>query len=100
MDFVAPDIDYAGISPIIALTAGVVAVLMAGLMDGERTRFLLTGLSWATLAITAGLCIWLWGDPQDLISGTLRLDDLSLAIALIVIGAAFFVVPLTLREPA
>ena len=100
MDFVAPDIDYAGISPIITLTAGIVAVLMAGLMDGERTRFLLTGLSWATLAIAAGLCIWLWGDPQDLISGTLRLDDLSLAIALIVIGAAFFVIPLTLREPA
>ena len=100
MEFTAPDIDYAGISPIIALTVGIVVVLMAGLLGGARTKFLLTGLSWAALAIAAGLCIWLWGDPKDLIAGTLRLDDLSLAIALIVIGAAIFVVPLTIREPA
>ena len=99
-EFTAPDVDYAGISPIIALTAGIIVVLMAGLLGGARTRFLLTGLSWSALAVAAGLCIWQWGDPKNLIAGTLRLDDLSLAIALMVIGAAIFVIPLTLREPA
>lgn len=100
MAFTAPDIDYAGISPLIALTTGMIVVLIAGLLSGPRTKLLLTGLSWAALLIAAGLCIWQWGDPKDLIAGTLRLDDLSLAIALIVIGAAVFVVPLILREPA
>ena len=38
MDFNAPDIDYAGISPIIALTAGLVLTLLAGLVGGSRRR--------------------------------------------------------------
>ena len=86
MAFTAPDIDYAGISPLIALTTGMIVVLIAGLLSGPRTKFLLTGLSWAALLIAAGLCIWQWGDPKDLIAGTLRLDDLSLACQNIAAG--------------
>src|SRR5918994_422009 len=75
MTFEAPHIDYAGLSPVIALTVIV-------------------------LATAAGLLIWQWGENQDLVEGALRLDDLAIAISLIVVTAAAFVVPLTLREPA
>ena len=33
MNFNAPHIDYAGLSPVIALTAGIVVVLMVGLFQ-------------------------------------------------------------------
>ncbi len=100
MTFTAPHIDYAGLSPVIALTAGICVVLLAGLIGGPRNRWIVSGLSIVTLATAAGLCIWQWGEGKDLVAGALRLDDLSLAISLIAITAAAFVVPLTLREPA
>ena len=100
MTFEAPHIDYAGISPVIALTAGLCVVLMAGLFGGARQRFVVSALSVVTLATTAGLLIWQWGEAKDLVEGALRLDDLGIAISLIAVTAAAFVVPLTLREPA
>jgi NADH-quinone oxidoreductase subunit N len=100
MTFQAPDIDYAGISPVIALTAGLCVVLIAGLFGGARQRFVVSGLSVVVLATTAGLLIWQWGESKDLVEGALRLDDLGIAISLIAVTAAAFVVPLTLREPA
>jgi NADH-quinone oxidoreductase subunit N len=100
MTFEAPHIDYAGISPVIALTAGLCVVLIAGLFGGARQRFVVSGLSVVTLATTAGLLIWQWGEAKDLVEGALRLDDLAIAISLIAVTAAAFVVPLTLREPA
>ena len=100
MTFQAPDIDYAGISPVIALTAGLCVVLIAGLFGGARQRFVVSALSVVTLATTAGLLIWQWGEAKDLVEGALRLDDLAIAISLIAVTAAAFVVPLTLREPA
>jgi NADH-quinone oxidoreductase subunit N len=100
MSFQAPDIDYAGLSPVIALTAGLCVVLIAGLFGEARQRFVVSGLSVLTLATTAGLLIWQWGEAKDLVEGALRLDDLAIAISLIAVTAAAFVVPLTLREPA
>jgi NADH-quinone oxidoreductase subunit N len=100
VSFQAPEIDYAGISPVSALTAGLCVVLMAGLFGGARQRFVVSGLSVVTLATTAGLLIWQWGEAKDLVEGALRLDDLGIAISLIAVTAAAFVVPLTLREPA
>jgi hypothetical protein len=38
MTFTAPEIDYAGLSPVIALTAGIVLVLVAGLFGDRRTQ--------------------------------------------------------------
>ncbi len=52
------------------------------------------------LAATAGLLIWQWGDSTDLISGSLRLDDLAISISLIAILTAAFTVFLSVREPA
>jgi len=98
--FDAPHIDYAGLSPVIALTAGLCVVLIATVFTDARRRFLVSALTIVVLATTAGLLIWQWGEAKDLVEGALRLDDLAIAISLIAVTAAAFVVPLTLREPA
>jgi NADH-quinone oxidoreductase subunit N len=98
MTFNAPDIDYAGLSPVIALTGGIVVVLTAAVID--RLRALVPALTLATLGTAAGLCIWQWGEREDLVAGALRLDELGLAATLIAITAAAFVVFLSTREPA
>jgi NADH-quinone oxidoreductase subunit N len=101
MTFDAPHIDYAGMSPVIALTAGLCVVLLASVFGGgPRQRFVVSALTIVVLATTAGLLIWQWGENEDLIEGALRLDDLAIAISLIAVVAAAFVVPMTLREPA
>jgi NADH-quinone oxidoreductase subunit N len=100
VSFTAPQIDYAGLSPVIALSAGICVVLLAGLVSERRQRLVVSLLSLVTLAAAAGLCIWQWGERKDLVAGALRLDELGLAAALIAILAAAVVVPLSWREPA
>jgi NADH-quinone oxidoreductase subunit N len=100
MTFTAPHIDYAGLSPVIALTAGACAVLVGGVMARRRQRLVVSTLSLLSLGAAAGLCIWQWGQREDLVAGALRLDELGLAAALIAIAAAAFVIPLSWREPA
>jgi NADH-quinone oxidoreductase subunit N len=97
MKFVAPEIDYAALSPIIALTVGICVVLISGVSPLRRSA---PGLTLLTLATTAGLLLWNWNDPQNLVSGALRLDDLAIAISLIAILTAAFAVFLSIREPA
>ncbi|MGH2986500.1 MAG: NADH-quinone oxidoreductase subunit N [Solirubrobacterales bacterium] len=99
MTFEAPTIDYAGLSPVIALTAGLVVVLVAGLFgSGGRQRIVVSFFGLATLAAAAGLCIWQWGEAKDLVAGALRIDDLAIAGTLIAIVAAAFCIPLSWRE--
>jgi NADH-quinone oxidoreductase subunit N len=101
MSFTAPHIDYAGLSPVIALTAGIVAVLIGAVVSGRREREVTGVLALVTLGAAAGLCIWQWTEgPEDLVAGALRLDDLGLATTLIAVAAAAFCVPLLWREPA
>ena len=84
--FNAPHIDYAGLSPVIALTAGLCVVLMAGLF--LRSRWVNAALTIAVLGATAGLSIWQWGSETDLVAGALRLDAFGLAGTLIACTAA------------
>ena len=79
MTFTAPQIDYAGLSPVIALTAGICAG--PGRLGVRRppARVVVSAVSLATLAVAAGLCIWQWGESADLVAGALRLDELGLA---------------------
>ncbi len=102
MDFNAPDINYAGISPIIALSGGLVLTLLAGLIGGSRRRqvALVSVVGIGTLAAAAGLLIAQWGAHKNLIAGALKLDDLAIATSLIAIGAAAFCIPLSWREQA
>ncbi len=101
MIFDAPDIDYAGLSPVIALTAGLVVVLVGGLISERGNRWLSSALTLTALGTAAGLLIWQLGEPdKDLVSGALRLDGLAITAGLICIAAAAAVVPLMLRDPA
>jgi NADH-quinone oxidoreductase subunit N len=98
MNFHAPDMDYAALSPLIALTAGLCVVLLVGVFDAVKRA--VPALTTVALAATAGLLIWQWGDSTDLVSGALRLDDLAISISLIAILTAAFTVLLSAREPA
>ena len=82
----------------IALTAGICAVLVGGVLSGRHQRLVVSALSLTTLAAAAGLCIWQWGEREDLVAGALRLDELGLAGGLIAIFAAAFVIPLSLAR--
>jgi len=97
----APHIDWAGISPILALTGGIVFVMLAGLFgSGRRQRIVVSTVGLLTLAAAAGLSVWQWGESKDLVSGALRVDELALAVGLIAIAAAAFCIPLSWREEA
>jgi len=99
MTFNAPHVDYAGLSPVIALTAGLVVVLMAGLLP-RAGRFSTAALTILVLGAAAGLSIWQWGSNTDLVAGALRLDAFGLAATLIACTAAAIVVLFAIREPA
>jgi len=97
MTFHEPTIDYAGISPLIALTAGLCVVLLSAVSPLRRWA---PALTMVTLATAAGLLIWQWGENLELVSGSLRLDDLAIAISLIAILTAAFCVLLSIGERA
>ena len=98
MKFHEPSIDYAAISPLIALTVGLCVVLLSAVF--KPTKRMAPGLTMLTLAAAAGLLIWHWDDPKTLITGALRLDDLAISISLIAILTAAFCVVLSIRERA
>jgi NADH-quinone oxidoreductase subunit N len=98
MTFTAPYVDYAGLSPLIALAAGICVVLLAGVFKAAKP--LVPELTLAALGASAGLAIWQWGERVDLVSNALRLDELGLAALLIAIFAAAVCVALSIREPA
>ena len=98
MNFNAPNIDYAALSPVLALTVGLCVVLLTAVFKPlQKTA---PALTLVALASTAGLLIWQWGDATELVSGALRLDDLAISISLIAILTAGFAVLLSIREPA
>ena len=98
MNFQAPHIDYAALSPVLALTTGLCVVLLTAVFKPLRRTA--PGLTLVTLATTAGLLIWQWGDATELVSGALRLDDLAISISLIALLTAAFAVLFSIREPA
>jgi NADH-quinone oxidoreductase subunit N len=98
MNFNEPHLDYAGISPLIALTVGLVVVLLSAVF--KPVRRWAPALTLLTLATAAGLLIWQWGEPKTLITGALRLDDLAISISLIAILTAAFCVLFSIRERA
>ena len=55
----APEIDYAALSPVIALTAGLCVVLLAGVFDAIKRA--VPALTMLTLGGAAGMLIWQWG---------------------------------------
>ena len=82
MNFAAPYIDYAGLSPIIALTAGIVVVLIAGVFRGHAGAR--AGLTLPTLAAAAGCAIWQWNERRT--SSRARCGSTSSALAAVLIA--------------
>jgi NADH-quinone oxidoreductase subunit N len=96
-----PEIDWAGLSPLVALLAGAMFVLLAGLL---RSRFIRESFvpfaTIATLGAFIGLSIWQWGEDKDLISAAMRLDELSLFLNLLFGVAGIAAVLLSWRSMA
>ncbi len=96
-----PHIDFAGLSPLIALLGGAVIVLMFGLIGSRWVRSqLVPFLSLVALGATLGLTIWQWNADKSIVSGSLRIDDLGLALNLILIGGGACAVLLAWRSLA
>ncbi len=96
-----PHVDFGGLSPLIALLGGAVLALLVGLI---RTRFVraqvVPALTLVALGAAAGLSIWQWNEGKSIVSGALRIDDLSLVLNLILITGAALAVLLAWRSLA
>ncbi|HEY8582710.1 MAG TPA: NADH-quinone oxidoreductase subunit N [Capillimicrobium sp.] len=96
-----PDIDVAGLSPLIALAGGSIIVLLAGLLRPRFVRETLVPLlTLGALGAAIGLVAWQWGEDKSIIAGALRIDDLSLAITGLCAIAAAVAVLLSWRALA
>ncbi len=81
-----PHVDFGGLSPLIALLGGATIVLLVGLLARAGcARSVVPALSLVALAAAAGLTIWQWNAHKSIVSGALRIDDLSLVLNLILI---------------
>jgi NADH-quinone oxidoreductase subunit N len=96
-----PHVDFAALSPLIALLGGATIVLLVGL---ARTRWIrahvVPTLSLVALGAAAGLTIWQWDAEKSIVSGALRIDDLSLMLNLILAAGAAMAVLLAWRSHA
>jgi NADH-quinone oxidoreductase subunit N len=96
-----PHVDFAGLSPLIALLGGAVIVLLAGLAGSRWVRVqLVPALSLAALGSALGLTIWQWNAQKSIVSGALRIDDLSLVLNLVLIAGGACTVLLAWRSLA
>jgi NADH-quinone oxidoreductase subunit N len=96
-----PHVDFAGLSPLIALLGGAVLVLLVGLIGSRWIRArVVPFLSLVALGAAAGLTIWQWNADKSIVSGALRIDDLGLMLNLILIGGGACTVLLAWRSLA
>jgi NADH-quinone oxidoreductase subunit N len=95
-----PHIDWAGMSPFVALAAGAVVVLLIGIFLGRSARTVTPLLAIAALGATIGLGIWQWDADASLISGALALDQLSLTLIFVLAATGIAAVLLSWRSRA
>jgi NADH-quinone oxidoreductase subunit N len=96
-----PHIDFAGLSPLIALLGGATLVLMVGLLGSRWIRAqVVPALSLVALATALGLTIWQWNEQKSIVAGALRIDDLALALNVILITGCACTVLLAWRSLA
>jgi NADH-quinone oxidoreductase subunit N len=96
----APHIDYAGLSPFFALTAGAILTLIVGLARGRWVRHATPLLTLATLGAAIGLGIWQFDETSPLVSGALISDDLTLTLLFAFAGAGIGATLLAWRSHA
>ncbi len=96
-----PHVDFAGLSPLIALLGGAVVVLMVGLAGSRRVReHVVPALSLVSLGTATGLVIWQFNQDKSILSGALAVDRLSLVLNLILIAGGACTVLLAWRSEA
>jgi NADH-quinone oxidoreductase subunit N len=96
-----PHIDWAGLSPLVAVFGGALVVLLLGLSRSRAAREMaVPGLSILALALAIALSIWQWGEREDLIAGALRLDELTLVLTILFCIAGIATVLLSWRHVA
>ncbi len=96
-----PHVNFAGLSPLIALLGGAVIVLLVGLLGSRWVRSqVVPTLSLAALATALGLTIWQWNAQKSIVSGALRIDDLALVLNMILIAGGAATVLLAWRSLA
>jgi NADH-quinone oxidoreductase subunit N len=96
-----PVIDWAVLSPVIALVGGLCIVLLLGLFRASFVRrALVPVLTLVCLGVTAGLCVWQWDDGGDIIEGALAVDNLTLALTFVFLAAGIATVLLSWRSSA
>lgn len=95
----APHIDYGGLSPLLALSAGICVTLLFGLARGPGTRAMVTTAALLTLVAAATLSAWQLGENKTLVVGALRADDLAFALDFVFYAAAAAALILSLRYP-
>jgi NADH-quinone oxidoreductase subunit N len=79
-----PHIDFAAISPLIALAAGAVIVLMAGLLRSRVVRTaIVPGLTVASLGAAIGLAVWQWDTHELVIADAMSIDALTLGLTVL-----------------
>jgi NADH-quinone oxidoreductase subunit N len=95
----APHIDYAGLSPLLALAGGICVTLLLGLARGPGARMIVTTSALLTLAAAATLTAWQFGENKSLVEGALRADDLAFSLDFVFYAAAALALILSLRDP-
>jgi NADH-quinone oxidoreductase subunit N len=96
-----PHIDWAGLSPLIALLGAATLVLLMGLLRPRVVRELFVPfLALAGFGAAIGLGIWQYHEQKDLISGALRLDDLTIVLSFVFCGGGAAAVLLSWRAVA
>jgi NADH-quinone oxidoreductase subunit N len=96
-----PHIDWAAFSPLVALSGGGVLLLMLGLFRAPFIRQrILPGATVLVLLASIGLSIWRFHHPASIISGALRIDDLSLELDMLFAAAGIATVLLSGRTAA
>jgi NADH-quinone oxidoreductase subunit N len=96
-----PPIDWTALSPLVALTAGGLLVLLLGLLRPAVVRERMVPLlTLITLGVTLAFEIAHFHHQASIISGALRIDDLGLVVDMVFVVAAMAAVVLSARVPA
>ena len=95
-----PHIDWAGLSPFVALAAGGLVVLLVGLLSPSWVRErVIPVLTIATLAAALVFEIRYFKHHASIISGALRFDDLALVLDMVFAVSAIGAALMSWREP-
>jgi NADH-quinone oxidoreductase subunit N len=96
-----PHVDFAGLSPLIALLGGATLALLLGILPSRTIRHHgVPALTLGALGAGVGLTIWQWGAQKSIVSGALRIDDLGLALNLVLLAGGACAVLLAWRSLA